>query len=98
MDTVGEHPGHEMVGLVGAGLLGQAIATRLLAAGVPVIGWDVHESARDALVEKGGVAASGPDVALGCGRVILSLPDDRVVAEVLGESGDSLDSGTIVID
>ena len=51
MDTVGEHPGHEMVGLVGAGLLGQAIATRLLAAGVPVIGWDVHESARDALVE-----------------------------------------------
>ena len=98
MDTVGEHPGHEMVGLVGAGLLGQAIATRLLAAGVPVIGWDVHEPAREALVEMGGVAANGPAAVLGCGRVILSLPDDRVVAEVLGESGDSLASGTIVID
>jgi len=88
----------ETVGLVGVGLLGQAIASRLLAAGYSVIGWDTSDAAREALVEMGGTAATDCGEALGCRRVLLSLPDDTVVAEVLKESGEALTDGTTVID
>ena len=44
----------EMIGLVGVGLLGQALASRFVAAGLPVIGWDVHPEARQALAALGG--------------------------------------------
>ena len=53
MDAGGEHSGGgsqaETVGLVGAGLLGQAIAARLLGAGYAVTGWDTSGTAREAL-------------------------------------------------
>ena len=94
MVTVGEHSSDavtvETVGLVGVGLLGQAIASRLLTAGYSVIGWDTDDVAREALIEMGGTAATDSGGPLGCGRVILSLPDEGVVAEVLEESGEAL--------
>ena len=94
----GDMPRDDVVGLVGVGLLGQAIALRLLAAGYSVIGWDTSDAAREALVEMGGTAATDCGEALACRRVLLSLPDDTVVAEVLEESGESLAGGTTVID
>ena len=94
----GDMPRDEVVGLVGIGLLGQALALRLLAAGFSVVGWDTSDAAREALVEMGGTAATDCGEALACRRVLLSLPDDTVVAEVLEESGESLAEGTTVID
>lgn len=96
-DTL-DTPRSEAVGLVGVGLLGQAIASRLLAAGYSVTGWDTSGGALEALVEMGGIAGANCGEALACRRVILSLPDDTVVAEVLGESGEALSGGTTVID
>ena len=88
----------ETIGLVGVGLLGQALASRFVAAGLSVIGWDVRPEARRAVVELGGAAAESAADALGCRRVVLCLPDDSVVAGVLEESGEALPSGATVID
>lgn len=88
----------EPVGLVGVGLLGSALASRLLSAGFPVIGWDVSAEARRGLGELGGTVASGVADAISCSRVLLSLPHDGVVAEVLAEAGERPAAGTVVID
>ncbi len=88
----------ETIGLVGVGLLGQALASRFVAAGLSVIGWDVRPEARRAVVELGGAAAESAADALGCRRVVLCLPDDGVVAGVLEESGEALPLGATVID
>ena len=88
----------ETIGLVGVGLLGQALASRFVAAGLSVIGWDVRPEARRAVVELGGAAAESAADALGCRRVVLCLPDDGVVAGVLEESGEALPSGATIID
>ena len=73
-----------MIGLVGVGLLGQALASRFVAAGLSVIGWDVHPGARQALGELGGHIAESAADALGCRRVVLCLPDDGIVAAAIG--------------
>lgn len=72
------------VGIVGIGLVGTAIATRLLRAGFAVIGHDIDPARVDALVAAGGIAAGSPrDVASQASRVILSLPTTTVVRDVL---------------
>lgn len=86
------------IGLVGVGLLGNALASRLILAGFPVTGWDVNADARRGLEELGGTVASGVVDAMSCPRVFLSLPHDGIVAEVLAESADVLEAGTLVID
>ena len=88
----------ETIGLVGVGLLGQALASRFVAAGLPVIGWDLSSEARQALGELGATVAASAADALGCRRVVLCLPDDGIVAGVLEESGTALLSGATVID
>jgi len=87
------------VGLVGLGLLGSAIAERLLAAGYLVVGFDVSESRRTALQKLGGeVAASSTAVITRCSVVLLSLPDSKIVNEVVTSAADSLRPGTSIID
>ena len=88
----------DRVGLIGVGLLGSALAERFLEAGLDVLGFDVDEGARRRLVELGGSEAATPGEAAGCRRVVLSLPDERVVASVLEELGETLRERTIVVD
>ena len=77
------------VGLVGLGLVGQAIAQRLRCAGVHVIGHDLRRDAVDAFRELGGetvdsLAALGERV----GTVLLAVFDTKGVLEVVeGEDG-----------
>ncbi|HET7340419.1 MAG TPA: NAD(P)-binding domain-containing protein, partial [Methylomirabilota bacterium] len=77
------------VGLVGLGLLGSAIASRLRAAGHAVIGYDVVPACVDRLVAMGGVAAkSAADVARGAELVCTILPSLASVEEaILGAGG-----------
>jgi 3-hydroxyisobutyrate dehydrogenase-like beta-hydroxyacid dehydrogenase len=87
------------IGLVGAGLLGTALAARLLAAGWRVCVWDLRSARREALAAMG--CAIAPDVGgvFGrCQRVLFSLPDDRVVASVLEAARGQLKSGAMLID
>ncbi len=87
------------VGLIGVGLLGEALASRLTAAGFAVLGYDIDSGRRSRLESIGGRSApSGPDVAAVCRRVLLSLPNSEVVLQVLAEIEPRLSDGALVID
>jgi 3-hydroxyisobutyrate dehydrogenase-like beta-hydroxyacid dehydrogenase len=89
----------EPVGLIGLGLLGSALAERLLAAGVAVRGFDVDPACRERAEAAGcRVAASSADVARHCSQILLSLPDSDVSAEVVAELTPVLQRGASVID
>jgi len=89
----------KQIGLIGLGLLGTALAERLLGAGLRVLGYDVEASRRAALRDRGGaVAENAAAVAASCDRVLLSLPTSDVVAEVVEETAGRLRVGQIIID
>ncbi|MFO0891527.1 MAG: NAD(P)-dependent oxidoreductase [Isosphaeraceae bacterium] len=104
--TRGEAPGRSPtesgggpVGLIGIGLMGTAIAERLLRAGYRVIGWDVDPERRSALTAMGGTLAEGSaGVVASCDRVLLSLPSDQVVAHVLRSADVPLHAGQFILD
>ena len=88
-----------IVGVIGLGLLGSALAERLMAAGHDVLGFDVSSKQRDAFVAAGGrLAVSSLEVAKACDSLVLSLPDADAVAAVIAELQPALCSGQIVID
>lgn len=87
------------IGVIGLGLLGSAIAKRLLAAGFPVCGFDIDAGCRARLDAAGGtVAGSAYEVAAACRSIILSLPDSRVVGAVLGDVEARLSDRRLFID
>lgn len=86
------------LGLIGLGLMGTAVATRLLQAGFSVLGCDLVESCVAVLVRQGGKAASAEEVLRRCERVVLSLPSHREVAQVLALAKGARRPGQIIID
>jgi 3-hydroxyisobutyrate dehydrogenase len=84
------------VGLLGVGLMGSAMAHRLLAQGIAVTAWDREaEHVRD-LSGRGGEAAQTPsDVIHGAGVVITMLPTAEVVLDVVGPLLDDWPKDTI---
>lgn len=86
------------IGLVGLGLLGTALAERLISRGWSVSGFDVDPERRDALSNSGGVALAGlPDVAA-FDVILLSLPTSPVVAEVVSSIKGELRAGQTIVD
>jgi 3-hydroxyisobutyrate dehydrogenase-like beta-hydroxyacid dehydrogenase len=77
------------IGLVGVGLLGHAVATRLRAAGHAVIGYDVAPACLQRLAELGGTPGrSAADVAQRSEAVCTLLPTlDAVEQAILGPAG-----------
>lgn len=77
------------VGLIGLGLLGSALAERLLAAGFPVHGYDINPVRMDALAQLGGEPARSPaDAARGASVVLTCLMTADIVRDaVLGSTG-----------
>jgi 3-hydroxyisobutyrate dehydrogenase-like beta-hydroxyacid dehydrogenase len=77
------------IGLVGLGLVGSAMAERLIADRFNVIGFDIDPAKCEQLEQLGGQAVSNPAlVAEQTGRVILSLTDtDAVLQVVEGSAG-----------
>lgn len=86
------------VGMIGIGLLGSALAERLLAAGFAVLGYDTDPARCGAIEKLGGTAAPSADEVARCRRIVLSLPDSDVVADVLGRIESQLQPGTILLD
>ena len=76
-----------LVGLIGVGLLGQALAHRLLGAGFEVIGFDVDPAKNVRFAELGGrAAASIADVAKRCEPIVLAVfSTDQVERVIEGE-------------
>jgi 3-hydroxyisobutyrate dehydrogenase-like beta-hydroxyacid dehydrogenase len=72
------------VGLVGIGLLGQALAHRLLQSGFAVVGFDVDAAKTAALATLGGrPAASIADLAQGCDAIVLAVFSTDQVEQVV---------------
>ena len=89
----------ERIGLIGVGLLGSALAERLIKAGFSVFGFDVDVARCELLTSLGGtLGQSSADVATMCRRILLSLPNSDVVAEVVDEMVSELRPGCLIID
>ncbi len=72
------------VGVVGVGLLGHAVASRLLRAGHAVVGYDVAPDRREALSASGGTAAASVGGVAGAAEVVCTLlPSLAAVEEVV---------------
>jgi 3-hydroxyisobutyrate dehydrogenase len=72
------------VGLLGVGLMGSAMAGRLLDRGIAVVAWDRVSEQLRALEGRGGQPAEGPsEVVRGTGVVITMLPTADIVLEVV---------------
>ena len=86
----------ETIGLVGVGLLGTAIAERLLQHGHSVWAFDPAANL-DVFQSAGGrVCQDVTEVASGCEKLIFSLPDSTVVHLVVDEMRSALGGHTIV--
>ncbi len=87
------------LGMVGLGLLGTALAERFLRAGYAVVGFDLDPARGRSLASMGGTpAVSLRDVARGCERLVLSLPDTPAVERVLEEMTADLRAGMLIAD
>src|SRR5437868_7103669 len=87
------------IGLAGIGLLGTALAERILAAGLSVVGYDCDASAGNRLRSAGGQLADNvADVGAKCDLIVFCLPDSQIVAGVVNEFGDCLTTGKLIVD
>ncbi len=84
------------VGLVGLGLMGQALATRLIPVGFRVLGYDIDAAKGAKLQAMGGEAASLADVAK-CGTVVLAVFTTDQVEQVVENTLAPLGGGKIVL-
>lgn len=91
---------HLRVGFVGLGNMGLPMATRLVEAGHEVLGYDVAESAREALARAGGTAVDDLGGVAAADVLVLMLPDSKVVESVLAEPAlrAALRPGLAVVD
>ena len=90
---------HQTVGMIGLGIMGSAMSTNLVRAGVRVIGYDVAPGARAAHKRAGGLPAKSPrDVARRTDIIITSLPSARALADVAAELAKSAKRGTVVVE
>jgi 3-hydroxyisobutyrate dehydrogenase-like beta-hydroxyacid dehydrogenase len=90
---------NKMLGCVGLGLLGSALAERALKAGFTVIGYDLVSKKRAALERLGGHAVSSVrEVAARCPRIVFSLMTTQQVESVVHEMGAALQHGAVLID
>ena len=83
------------IGLIGLGLVGSAMAERLLADGFRVVGFDIEKAKCEQLEQLGAVAVNSPaQVAEQAGRIILSLPDTDAVLQVVEGPGGILETNS----
>ena len=87
------------VGLVGVGLLGTALAERMLGAGYAVRGHDTSDTAASRISQLGGrTAASITELGKECRTIVLCLPDSDVVEEVIKQLSPVIGPHTLLID
>lgn len=84
------------VGLLGVGLMGSAMADRLLDRGIGVIAWDRESDHVRALEGRGGALAKAPsEVVSGAGVVITMLPTAAVILDVVEPLLEDWPEGTV---
>jgi 3-hydroxyisobutyrate dehydrogenase-like beta-hydroxyacid dehydrogenase len=89
----------QRVGVIGLGLLGGAIARRLLDQGWGMVGFDLDAGRRAELGRHGATVVESPiDVARSCEQIILCLPTSVVTSQVLETMAGRLRQGQIIVD
>ncbi len=78
--------GRQVVGLVGLGLMGDALSTRLLAAGFGVLGYDIDPAKAARLAQRGVQPAASIAEVARCDTVVLSVFNTDQVEEVVEQS------------
>jgi len=87
------------VGLIGVGLLGTAIAKRLLQNETRVIGFDTDPARRERLAALGGTSLSdAAEVFTQCDVVLLSLPTSQVVRKLVADNVQSISANSTIVD
>lgn len=86
------------IGLVGLGLLGTALAERLISRGWSVSGFDVDSERCVALSNSGGVVLADLADVVAFDVIVLSLPTSQVVAEVVSSIKSELRAGQTIVD
>jgi 3-hydroxyisobutyrate dehydrogenase-like beta-hydroxyacid dehydrogenase len=76
-------PAQTPVGLVGIGLMGQVCAQRLIAAGFPVIGYDIDPAKNKRLDDIGGRAGALAEIAQACDPIVLAVFTTDQVEDVV---------------
>lgn len=89
-------PDQQLVGVIGLGLMGSALAERLLEHGYRVAVWNRTREKAAPLIAKGAQWSDNPLAT--CDRVILSLYTTEVVEAVLAELDAGLHQGQILLD
>lgn len=75
------------IGFVGLGLMGGGMARNLIAAGFPLIGYDIDGTRMEVFIREGGERAPAPEQIPGrVDLIITSLPNSHVVNEVVKNS------------
>lgn len=92
-------PAGERIGLIGAGLLGSALAERFLAAGFRLVAYDIDPECLARIRAMGGeLASSAGSVAARSMRIAVCLPNSEVTGTVLDEVLPACRKGTLLID
>ena len=87
------------VAVVGLGLMGQAVARRLLSIGIQVVGYDVDNQRCSELHTVGATITNHLlDLPTFSQVLVLCLPDHRVVADVMTAMASKLSAGCLIID
>ncbi len=87
------------IGVIGLGLLGSAIATRLLDVKWTVVGFDLAAERRDVFQSNGGGAVTSVgEVLVRCDIVFISLPTSEIVADLVSANIDEFRTGQVIID
>ncbi|MBT0956800.1 NAD(P)-dependent oxidoreductase [Alphaproteobacteria bacterium KMM 3653] len=88
-----------MIGLIGGGAMGGAMAARLVETGHSIRCYDASALALEKVRQTGAeIAANLADLAQGCSLIILSLPRAEIVAEVMTQLEPHLAKGTVILD
>src|SRR3712207_1202091 len=81
------------VGVIGAGLMGTAIARRLIGAGFDVLAYDVDADKRAAIARIGAKPQATPGVVIvGCETNVICVFDTAQVEDVIAGPGGGLDA------
>ena len=84
------------VGVVGLGLMGTVITERLLESGYRVVVWNRTRDKAESLLKLGAVWSDNPLAE--CQRVIISLYNSDIVAEVIDQMRSGLHRGQTIVD
>ncbi len=90
-------PSNVPVGLIGVGLMGEVYASRLIAAGFSVIGFDIDPAKNKRLEDIGGRADSRDEIAQECDPIVLAVFSTDQVEEVVAQALLPTAAGKIVL-